>query len=375
MFIDAEGYMNNRECTLAILNYQDYDRVPVVHFGYWKETLEKWRQEGHLTEEDISKEGQDGNISTTLGFDFGWGGGIGVNAGLKPAFERKVLEVMPDGTRKVSDGNGAIILEHDDAGSIPAEVGHLLKDRASWEEHFLPRLQISEDRIDYQAIEKFKNREDDGNPTGIFCGSLFGKIRDWLGVEGVSYLCFDDEELYDEIINTLADLCYHGVKKTMETGVKLDLAYFWEDICFKNGPLVIPSIFDEKVGPHYKRITDLLKSYGVELVSLDCDGWIDALIPTWLNNGVNIMFPIEVGTWNASIEPWRQEYGRELRGVGGMRKYVFAQDYKAVDQEIERLKPLVDLGGFIPCPDHRIPPDSKWENVQYYCEQMHKAFG
>ena len=86
------------------------------------------------------------------------------------------------------------------------------------------------------------------------------------------------------------------------------------------------------------------------------------------------MFPIEVGTWDANIRPWREKYGREIRGVGGMRKHVFAEDYAAVDAEIERLKSLVELGGFIPCPDHRIAPDAKWENVQYYCEKMRKAF-
>ena len=126
------------------------------------------------------------------------------------------------------------------------------------------------------------------------------------------------------------------------------------------------------MGPHYKKITNLLHSYGVNIVSVDCDGMIDALLPTWLNNGVNTMFPIEVGTWNANIRPWREKYGRELRGVGGMNKTVFARDYKAVDEEIERLKPLIALGGYIPCPDHRIAPDAKFENVQYYCEKMNQ---
>ena len=107
-----------------------------------------------------------------------------------------------------------------------------------------------------------------------------------------------------------------------------------------------------------------------DIVSVDCDGCIDALLPIWLENGVNTMFPIEVGTWNASIAPWREKYGKDLRGVGGMNKTVFARDYQAVDQEVERLRPLMELGGYIPCPDHRIAPDAKFENVQYYCEKM-----
>ena len=61
--------------------------------------------------------------------------------------------------------------------------------------------------------------------------------------------------------------------------------------------------------------------------------------------------------------------------MGGMDKRVFAQDKAAVDQEIERLKPLVDLGGYIPCPDHRIPPDAEFETTAYYCEAFRKAFG
>jgi len=123
------------------------------------------------------------------------------------------------------------------------------------------------------------------------------------------------------------------------------------------------------------RITELVNQHGIDIVSLDCDGWIDALLPVWFENGVNTMFPIEVGTWDASIAPWREQYGRELRGVGGMNKTVFAHDRAAVDAEIERLRPLIELGGYIPCPDHRIPPDAEFANVCYYTECMRKLFG
>ena len=55
-----------------------------------------------------------------------------------------------------------------------------------------------------------------------------------------------------------------------------------------------------------------------------------------------------------------------------MNKTVFARDKKAVEEEVERLKSLIDLGGFIPCPDHRIAPDAKFELVQYYAEEVKK---
>ncbi|MGQ9840218.1 MAG: uroporphyrinogen decarboxylase family protein [Anaerolineae bacterium] len=408
--------MNNRERTLAVLNYQPYDRLPVVHFGYWPETLAKWAAEGHISK-TLAARWYDNNaydrvLCELLGFDFGWGGVFGPNLGLQPAFRRRIMARLPDGSRHVLNQDGAIVLEKDDAVSIPAEIDHLLKGRAEWERIFKPRLRYTEDRLGRAKVHlppnPFATREgepllppsprgeggrgvkslrfDRGGreyllnttpsfPRGLWCGSLFGIIRNWLGVVGLSYLIADDPALLQEMVETVAELCYQGTAAALATGITFDYGHFWEDICFKNGPLVNPRLFARLVGPHYRRITELLNKHGVGIVSVDCDGMIDRLIPTWLENGVNTMFPIEVGTWGASIAPWRAQYGRALRGVGGMDKRVFAQDYAAIDAEIERLRPLVDLGGYIPCPDHLIPPDARWENVQYYCERMRKVFG
>jgi len=172
------------------------------------------------------------------------------------------------------------------------------------------------------------------------------------------------------MIDTLCDLHYRLTERILKIGKKFDFAHTWEDICGKGGPLVNPSVYREKVGPWFKKIADLVRSHGIDIVSVDSDGQVDALIPTWFENGVNTLFPIEVGTWHASIAPWRKKYGCELRGIGGMDKRVFAQDYAAMDKEIERLKPLIELGGYLPCVDHGIPPDARWETVQYYCDRM-----
>jgi uroporphyrinogen decarboxylase len=373
------GSMTNRERALAVLNYESYDRLPIVHFGFWTQTLAKWRQEGHLTDDDIAQCGDSSPkelaLARKLGFDFNWQSMFFAATGLKPAFESKVVEELPDGSRKVLNADGVVVLQRDDAISIPAEVDHLFKTRRDWETHYRPRLQFDRERINWKGLEELKQAPPRPNPLGIHCGSLYGEIRNWLGVEGSSYLYADDELLFREVIDAVGSLCYRCAESMLATGASFDFGHFWEDICFKNGPLIVPSVFDELVGPHYRRLTDLLREHGITIVSLDCDGKIDALIPTWFENGVNTMFPIEVGTWNASILPWRKKYGKELRGVGGMNKTVFAHDFAAIDREIERLKPLVDLGGYLPCPDHRLAPDAKWDNVRHYCDRMRQVFG
>jgi len=384
--------MTNRERALAVLRYESYDRLPLVHFGYWRETLQKWCEEGHISEALMKAHG-DGNpadyeLNEMLGWDFNWQCMFGPRVGLRPGFERKVIKTLDDGSKHILNGEGVVLLQAPDAGSIPAEISHTLTDRQSWDEQYKFRYEWCEERVTNSGVlvndhvEKFSEggldflKEDNRDYMyGLHCGSLFGNIRNIIGVEGSSYIYCDDEELYTEIIDTNAELCYKNIKYTLETGAKFDFAHFWEDICFKNGPLVIPSVFEEKVGPHYKRITDLVKSHGIDIISLDCDGLIDSLIPTWLDNGVNTMFPIEVGTWDANIAPWREKYGKDLRGVGGMNKNVFAQDRAAVDAEIDRLQKLVELGGYIPCPDHRIPPGAEWDMVKYYCQRMREISG
>ena len=384
--------MNNRQRVMAVLNYESYDRLPIVHFGFWRQTLDKWAVEGHIAEEEAEGWGDgnptDGVISEKLGFDCNYYACSHPNTHLDPGFESETIEEFPDGSRTVRNGDGVVVLERPGATSIPSEVDHTLKTRKDWEEHYVHRFQFSEERVMKAKVRvgdemvafdegglEFLKQDDRDYHYGLHCGSLFGNIRNILGLVGASYLFAEDPDLFDEIINTVGDLCYQCTKTVLETGAKFDFAHFWEDICFKNGPLIIPSVFDEKVGPHYKRITELVNSYGIHIVSLDCDGMIDALIPTWFHNGVNTMFPIEVGTWNASIAPWRAQYGKELRGVGGMNKTAFARDFAAIDAEIERLKPLVDLAGFIPCPDHRIAPDALWDNVRYYTDRMRATFG
>ena len=371
--------MTFRENIDAILHYRPYERMPVVSFGFWNETVTKWANEGHISPEDAEdyiKNGDnsegDRHIMEKLGFDFNWNSCLGSNVLLFPPFEKTVLETCPDGSRIIRDPDGLICRETPGIVSIPSEIGTTLTDRHAWETEYLPRLQMCRERVPLEAAARLPAPEERELPVGLHLGSLMGHMRNLLGVEALSYLYADDEELYAEIVDTLCGLCYDCAAVLLESGARFDYAHYWEDICFKNGPLVSPRVFAELVGPWYRKISELVHRYGIDIISVDCDGWIDALIPIWLENGVNTMFPIEVGTWQASIAPWREKYGRELRGVGGMNKTVFAKDRAAVLAEVERLRPLVALGGYIPCPDHRIAPDADFDLVRLYCEKMHQ---
>ncbi len=87
---------------------------------------------------------------------------------------------------------------------------------------------------------------------------------------------------------------------------------------------------------------------------------------------------VHFGYWGELLVEWAEQgkIPRELAegnwDGSQMDKNAFRKDKAAVDAEIERMKRLVSLGGFIPCPDHRLMPGSKFELVQYYAEEIKK---
>ena len=370
--------MTNRERCMNILHYQNVDRMPAVHFGYWKELLLEWAEQGHISKEMAKGALTDGSpvqqqLDKIIGWDCNWYTTVNPNFGLSPAFERKTLEILPDGSHRVQSANGVIEKIKPGIVSIPSEDDYLLKDREAFETLFKPKMQFSTARINLDFFKSFNETRNQEIPIGLHLGSVLGQIRNITTVMGMSYLLYDeDEDLFADIVDTYAEMQYKCVEAVLETGAKFDFAHYWEDICFKNGPLLSPEIFDELCAKHYKKRNDLCHKYGIDIISLDCDGVTEALQSTWIENGVNVLFPIEIGTWGDQFEPARKKYGEKLLGIGGMDKTAFRKDKAAVDIEIERMKRLASMGGFIPCPDHRIMPGSKFELVQYYADEIKK---
>ena len=55
-------------------------------------------------------------------------------------------------------------------------------------------------------------------PLGLYCGSLYGQIRNWLGVQGISYLHADDEELYVEMIDAVGAMSLRVLEEVLKYG-------------------------------------------------------------------------------------------------------------------------------------------------------------
>ena len=342
-------------------------------FGFWDETLRRWHAEG--LPDEVNDNGKAARFFGMDDFDTG----CGVHGGLLPEFKAEVVR-EDDQYRWQRRGDGVVEKWHKHSTTIPEPTEFLLTGRDSWPE-YKKRLDPADPRrVPADYAERVAKHRDAGRtyPLQIGAGSLYGTLRNWIGVEQLSLLLYDDRALVEEMVEHLAQCVLVPLEKALavarQQGVTFDYAGMWEDICFNRGPLIAPKMFRQMCGPWYRRITDLLARYDCRIVQLDCDGRIGDLIPTWLDNGVNCMFPVEIGDWADPIA-MRRKYGRGMLIRGGFDKHILAKAPRAIDAEIRRLTPLVEEGAFIPHCDHRVPADVPMNHYIHYVEQAKRIWG
>lgn len=366
--------MNERQRFNALMHYQTFDRPPLVDYGYWEETLSLWHEQGLPA--DIDKT----NIYAHLGMDYNIDDlydTTGVDVKWHPRFEQRVIEDQGE-HEIVQQDDGVLVRRSKWMSSIPKPVRYLLTDRQSWRRHYKPRLDPATPTrypTDWEA--RVKNWRDAQRPNLVVVrgGGLYGYLRNWMGLENLSYVIYDDPAWFEEMVETLADCAIGTLERVLETGGVFDACAMWEDMCYKGGPLISPRHFRQFLMPHYRRISDLLQRHGVDITFLDCDGDIQSLTPLWMEAGINTMFPFEVGSWKADPYDFRRRFGKELRIIGGFDKNILASTPQAIEAEVVRLAPLVEEGGFIPHCDHLTPPSVPYQNYVHYARCARRIWG
>lgn len=357
--------MTLRERWRRTMYYQSVDRLPNMEFGYWAETLPEWHKQGlpeHIKNERTAYE--------FFGIE-NWRG-VWCNVGLKPGFKEETVEESED-YRIYRDGNGALCkINRKGHKSIPHYIEFGLKDRNDWE-RYKERLDPNDPgRLPENWDELVDAYNTSDVPVSVNIGSMIGVPRNWIGFENIALMTYDEPELLEEIIEHLCVVSCTVLEKVLKD-VSVDFGAGWEDICFNSGPIVSPAFMREVVLPRYKRITDVLKKHGTHLCWTDCDGNITPIADIFMEGGINCMFPVEVhgGTDPVAL---REQYGTDMRFQGGFCKMMFLNGPDAVEQELQRILPVVQEGGFVPGVDHRVQADAPLATYMYYMKRKRELF-
>ena len=280
-----KSLMSDRERFNRQMGYQSFDRCFNTEMGYWEENYKEW---------DIFKSNGITNAAQArVLFSFDRIRTIGMYSHLVPPIEEKEIGIK-DGKRIIINNDGLLAevflrgstiphflkssittpddwirmkAEHFDLNhpgriiNIEAVKGKLAEPsaRAEQGQGFPPdETKFFERVIDvYGVIDAVDggalSESERDYPLGIYCGSMIGKVRDLLTVEGLSYAIYDYPEMVEDMVETMCQ-CTENALDQLLPHFNFDFASGWEDICFNHGPLVSLDFFRNVVVPRYKRI-------------------------------------------------------------------------------------------------------------------------
>jgi len=360
--------------------------------AFWGETLSEWVKQG--APEQISNArfrgdyfqfqhvrwlaeirsgivGGDVSKKTDLGY------GIVVDEGnppIVPGYEPRIVE-EDERTVTFINGSGQKVRSSKlDPQRMPTFLDWPVKDRATWNE-YKKRLDPSTPGrwpTDWDwYVDKMNSRPE---PISLEVGGFYGYLREMIGSERILYMFYDDPDLIEDMMEQMLYLETEVIKRTLKD-IKVQEVTFWEDMCYKTGPLISPDMVRKFMMPRYKKITDLVHSYGVDVIFLDSDGNIEKLIPLWLESGINYIWPFEVAAGNDAVAI-RKKYGKDIIIGGTIDKRALLKGKEAIREEVMSKVPfLLEQGGYFPSVDHVVPPDVTFENYCYFINLMREVAG
>jgi len=347
--------MNMRQLWLDTILFGHPERIPLTPGGGRESTLQRWHSEGLDPDVDDIAEYAYRQAGGTLDwprveevFRF--------DERMIPQFEEKVIE-RKERTQIVQDWKGNIC-------EISNEYSTEYLRKAI---DFVTRRWIKcpvESRQDWQEMKKRYNPDDPArlpdNAAELgrklrqrssflqfhFSGP-FWQLREWLGFEQLCLMFHDDPDFVRDMIYFWQEYVARLLERLLQYVVP-DMLYLSEDMAYKTA--------------------------AVPIYAIDSDGFVGELIPIWMEAGVNCTDPVEVAAGN-DIVAFRREFGRDMAYRDGIDKRAIAAGGKTIEDEIERVRCVIEDGGYIPSCDHGVPADVSWPNFVYYTKLLAQRTG
>lgn len=314
--------MNSRERFKETMRYGQPDRVPYFEEGIREDVLRIWREQGMPA---------DVPLSTLFQTD--------MQEELAPEIEpRPYPKKWP--TKKSELRILRERLDPTDPARLPADWSQRV---SSWRN----RDHVLMIRVNH----------------GIF--QTLG-INDWRRFSEVIYLLKDDPYFVREAMEIQSEFVVGLLERILDE-VDVDAAIFSEPIGGNSGPLISPQMYEDLALNSYEPILKTLREHGIETIIFRTYANSRILIPSIMKRGFNCLWACEVNVEAMDYRSIRQEYGRDLRLIGGIDLDSLLDGREAIRREIEDKVPaLIAQGGYIPLADGRVRGDVPFERYIYY---------
>jgi hypothetical protein len=320
--------MTVRERFHAVMNFQPFDRLPLIEWAnWWDKTIGRWYGEG-------LPEGDRYAISRHFGLDIYY----------QDWFSSRRTGCPQAPVR----GQGIIANEAEYERVRPFLFPECSFEPRRWEQWVAE--QARGEAVLWFTLEGF-----------------FWFPRELLGVEPHIYAFYDQPDLMHRINHDLSEWALRQIDRVCEICVP-DFMTFAEDMSYNHGPMLSEELFDEFMLPYYKKVTARLRKHGI-IPIIDSDGDVTIPAPWFERAGLAGVLPLERQA-GVDIMRLRQAHPRMLF-IGHYDKMVMSQGEMAIRREFERLLSTAATGGFIPSVDHQTPPSVSYKEYLTYLSAYH----
>jgi hypothetical protein len=315
--------MTTRERFQAVMNFQPFDRLPMIEWAsWWDKTIERWRAEG-LPEEDRYA------LYRRFGLD---------------VYYQEWLPAQRKGCPQPAAHGAGIITNEADYERVKPFL--------------FPDLAFDRQRLAARGAEQARGEA----VLWFTIDGFFWFPRTLFGIENHLYAFYDHPELMHRINGDLAAWAIRQIDAMCEICAP-DFMTFAEDMSYNHGPMLSEGLFDEFLLPYYRRVIPRLRQHGV-IPIVDSDGDITLPAPWFERAGLAGVLPLERQA-GVDIAKLRQAHPR-MRFIGHYDKMVMNKGEAAIRGEFARLLPTAAKGGFIPSVDHQTPPGVSYTEYQVY---------
>jgi hypothetical protein len=297
--------------------------------------------------------------------------GVPVKTGRMGGFPEESIEENDD-YRLFRDELGRTMKLPKGFATLPLPLDFPVKTMDDWLK-IKPWYQYSDARLSGDWESRTMQARSAGKVISVSMLGGFDETRELMGEEALSLAYYDQPELINDIIQTISDTTFR-VLEQVSARVPVDMIHIHEDMAGKSGPMVGPRILKKFITPYYRRIWDLLHDRGARLFEQDSDGNMEAVIPAFLDAGINVMYPAEPAA-GMDIVKLREQYGTRLAFRGGLDKHVLRRTKEDITAELEyKLPPIIRTGGCVLGADHRIPNGTPLTNYKFYIQKVWEIF-
>ncbi len=162
-----------------------------------------------------------------------------------------------------------------------------------------------------------------------------------------------------------------------EVGDLLDVVMIGDDLAGQAGPMFSPAFYRTVVKPRQKRVVETVRALTRAKIWYHTCGSCAAFIPDLLDNGLDILNPVQISARNMSPPDLKERFGNRLvfwgGGIDAQHTLPFASPHQVRNEVRANVDAFKPGGGYVFCNCHNVQAGVPPENIVAMYDAAYEA--